>query len=135
MINCEHPSTIQTNARPRYQETRGLVWSNTYMAQQWYAGGPLRPELGKIATNAFKDFGVPIYLDPNTAPPAGDLGRFFSFVPGVATSEFNHLFHTDQETSAAVPWTGLEATTRAYAKIVDEVNKLPLSALQQPPSR
>src|SRR6478735_8840800 len=40
MINCEHPSTIQTNARPRYQEARGLVWSNTYMAQQWYAGGP-----------------------------------------------------------------------------------------------
>ena len=33
------------------------------------------------------------------------------------------------ETAAAVPWTGLETTTRAYAKIVDEVNKLPLSAL------
>jgi len=34
-----------------------------------------------------------------------------------------------------VPWTGLEATTRAYAKIVDEVNKLPLSALQRPEER
>jgi hypothetical protein len=135
MINCEHPSTIQTNARPRYQETRGLVWSNTYMAQQWYAGGPSRPELGKIAMNAFKDFGVSVYLDPNTRAPAGDLGRFFAFLPGVATSEFNHLFHTDQETAAAVPWTGLEATTRAYAKIVDEVNKLPLSALQRPEER
>ncbi len=135
MINCEHPSTIQTNARPRYQEARGLVWSNTYMAQQWYAGGPSRPELGKIAMNAFKDFGVSVYLDPNTRAPAGDLGRFFSFLPGVATSEFHHLFHTDQETAAAVPWTGLEATTRAYAKIVDEVNKLPLSALQRPEER
>jgi Peptidase family M28 len=133
MINCEHPSTIQTNARPRYQEARGLVWSNTYMAQQWYAGGPSRPALGTIALNAFKDFGVSVYLDPNTRAPAGDLGRFFTFLPGVATSEFNHLFHTDQETAAAVPWTGLEATTRAYAKIVDEVNKLPLSALQRAP--
>jgi hypothetical protein len=105
------------------------------MAQQWYAGGPSRHELGKIAMNAFKDFGVPVYLDANTRPPAGDLGRFFSFLPGVATSEFHHLFHTNQETAAAVPWTGLEATTRAYAKIVDEVNKLPLSALQRPEER
>ena len=31
-----------------------------------------------------------------------------------------------------MPWTGLEATTRAYAKIIDEVNKLPLSDLQRP---
>jgi hypothetical protein len=31
-----------------------------------------------------------------------------------------------------VPWTGLEATTRAYAKIIDEVNKLALSDLQRP---
>lgn len=28
--------------------------------------------------------------------------------------------------------TGLEATTRAYAKIMDEVNKLPLQSLQRP---
>jgi hypothetical protein len=30
-----------------------------------------------------------------------------------------------------VPWTGLEATTHAYAKIIDEVNWLPLSDLQR----
>ena len=58
--------------------------------------------------------------------------RSIAFLPGVATSEFYHYFHTDQETPEAVPWTGLEATTRAYAKIIDEVNKLPLSALQRP---
>ena len=62
-------------------------------------------------------------------------GALSPVLPGVATSEFNHLFHTDQETAAAVPWTGLEATTRAYAKIVDEVNKLPLRALQRPEDR
>ena len=27
---------------------------------------------------------------------------------------------------------GLEASTRAYARIIDEVNKLPLSAFQRP---
>jgi hypothetical protein len=30
-------------------------------------------------------------------------------------------------------WTGLEASTRAYARIIDEVNKLPLISLQRPP--
>jgi hypothetical protein len=43
---------------------------------------------------------------PAVRPPLGDLGRFFRFLPGVATS--------------------------AYARIIDEVNELPLSRLQRP---
>jgi len=134
MINAEHPSTIQTTVRPRYYQTNdnAIVWSNTYMPQQWYAGGPSRRKLETIAVNAFREFGASMYLDPNPRPPAGDLGAFFRGVPGVATSEFYHYFHTDHETPDAVPWTGLEATTRAYAKIIDEVNKLALSDLQRP---
>lgn len=133
MINCEHPATLQTYVYPRYQEERGMVWTDAVLAQQWYAGGPSRPELGAITVNAFGEFGAPLDTDPNARPPAGDLGQFFRFVPGVATSEFYQYFHTDQETPAVVPWTGLEATTRAYAKIIDEVNKLPLSALKRAP--
>jgi hypothetical protein len=30
------------------------------------------------------------------------------------------------------PCTGLEASTRAYARIIDDVNKLPLSTFQRP---
>lgn len=131
-INCEHPSTIQTYVRPRYLTDDALHWSNMYTAQQWYAGGPSRPELTAIAVKAFKEFGVPLLTEPNPRPPAGDLGRLYRFTPGVATSEFFHYFHTDRETPDTVPWTGLQATTRAYAKIVDEVNKLPLSTLQRP---
>jgi hypothetical protein len=138
MINCEHPSTIQTYVRPRYHPGSDIEWANTYMAQQWYAGGSLRPELAAIAFRAFQEFGVSLFLTPNADPPAGDLGyrsgpEFQRYVPGVATSEFHHYFHTDRETPETVPWTGLEATTRAYAKIIDEVNKLPLNALQRPP--
>jgi hypothetical protein len=137
MINAEHPSTIHTTVRPRYYQTNdnAIVWSNAYMPQQWYAGGPSRRKLETIAVNAFREFGASVYLDPNPRPPAGDLGAFFRGVPGVATSEFYHYFHTDQETPDAVPWTGLEATTRAYAKIIDEVNKLALSDLQRPEER
>lgn len=134
MINAEHPSTIQTTVRPRYYQTddNTIVWSNTYMPQQWYAGGPSRRTLESIAVNAFREFGASVYLDPNPRPPAGDLGAFFRGVPGVATSEFYHYFHTDRETPDTVPWTGLEATARAYARIIDEVNTLALSDLQRP---
>jgi hypothetical protein len=131
-INCEHPSTIQTYARPRYLTGDVVRWSNMYTAQQWYAGGASRPELTTIAVQAFKDFGVPLLTEPNPRPPAGDLGRLYRFTPGVATSEFFHYFHTDRETPDTVPWTGLQATTRAYARIIDEVNKRPLSTFQRP---
>ena len=133
VINAEHPSTVQTTVRARYIRKDEITWSNTYMPQQWYAGGPSRPELQAIAVNAFKEFGVSIYLEPNERPPAGDLGRLWRFVPGVATSEFFHYFHTDEETPETVPWTGLEASTRAYARIIDEVNNLELADLQRPP--
>lgn len=132
VINAEHPSTLQTYVRPRYEENRGIAWSNFYTAQQWYAGGAARPELQAIAVKAFRDFGVPLLREPNVRPPLGDLGRLFRFTPGVATSDFYHYFHTDGETPATVPWTGLEATTRAYARIIDEVNQLPLSTFQRP---
>jgi hypothetical protein len=132
VINCEHPATVQTYVRPRYEEARGIAWSNAYTAQQWYAGGASRPELQAIAKKAFHDFGVPLLREPNVKPPLGDLGRLYRFTPGVATSDFYHYFHTDQETPETVPWTALEATTRAYAKIIDEVNKHALSSLQRP---
>jgi len=134
-INVEHPSTVQTQSRPRYYNANEIVWGNTYMPQQWYAGGPSRPELQQIAVNAFRQFGATMDLFPSPVPPASDMSAFFRFVPGIDTSEFHHYFHTDLETPQTVPWTGLEASTRAYAKIIDEVNKLPLSTLQRPEER
>jgi hypothetical protein len=135
MINAEHPSTVQTIIRPRYKngDADQITWGNTYMPQQWWAGGPERPELERIARAAFREFGMTHYLDPEPGqPPATDMGFFFWAMPGVVTSEYHHYFHTDLETPETVPWTGLEASTRAYARIIDEVNKLPLSALQRP---
>lgn len=130
-INIEHPSTVQTQSRPRYYDANEIVWGNTYMPQQWYAGGPSRPELEKIAAAAFKQFGVTVDLYPNPTPPASDMSSFFRFLPGIDTGEYHHYFHTDLETPQTVPWTGLEASTRAYAKIIDEVNKQPLSTFQR----
>ncbi|HJZ73539.1 MAG TPA: M28 family peptidase [Vicinamibacterales bacterium] len=127
-INAEHTSTLQT-----YFYGERIRRSNTYTAQLWYAGGPTRPKLQDLAIAAFREFGVSIYAEPEQAPPPGDLGRFFRFVPGVDARDFNMYFHTDGETPETVPWTGLEASTRAYARIVDGVNGLELSDLQRPP--
>ena len=38
-------------------------------------------------------------------------------------------YHTDHDTVAVVPAAGLEAVARAYAKIIDQVNKLDRSSL------
>jgi Peptidase family M28 len=126
MINDEHPAEMLTH---------GGVNGNTNVPipLEWYAGGSSRPELEKIVVDAFHDFGVPFWTNPSKNPPAGDLGRFYWFVPGVDAQANDFVFmHTTADTPENVPWTGLEATTRAYAKIIDEVNKLPLSALQRP---
>jgi hypothetical protein len=127
-INAEHTSTIQT-----YFYGERIRQANTYTAQLWYAGGPTRPKLQDIAIKAFREFGVSTYAEPEQAPPPGDLGRFFRFVPGVDAGDFNMYFHTDAETPETVPWTGLEASTRAYARIIDGVNGLELKDLQRPP--
>ena len=127
-INAEHTSTIQT-----YFYGERIRWSNTYTAQLWYAGGPTRPKLQELTIRAFREFGVSTYAEPEQAPPPGDLGRFFRSVPGVDAGDFNMYFHTDGETPETVPWTGLEAATRAYARIVDGVNGLDLKDLQRPP--
>ncbi len=126
-INAEHTSTLLSQV-----SWESIRWSNTYTPQFWYAGGPTRPKLQEIAVAAFRDFGVTTYAEPERNAPPGDLTSYTRFVPGLTTSDFYEYFHSDGETPDVVPWTGLEATTRAYAKIIDEVNKLPLADLQRP---
>jgi hypothetical protein len=126
MINAEHPAEMLSHG--------GTAGGTTTMIPlEWYAGGSSRPQLEKIAVDAFHEFGVPVWMQPSGRPPGGDLGRFYWFVPGlvVQSNDFINM-HTAADTPDNVPWTGLEAATRAYAKIIDEVNKLPLKDLQRP---
>jgi hypothetical protein len=128
MINCEHPSNLQS-----YLIGSVIEHGNTSTAQQWYAGGPSRPQLREIAAAAFREFGLSTWVQPSPQPPGGDLGRFYWFVPGVASSDNSFLhFHTNADSPETVPWSGLQAATRSYAKIIDEVNKLDLKDLQRP---
>jgi hypothetical protein len=128
MVNCEHPSNLQS-----YVIGNSIQHGNMPTAHQWYAGGPTRPKLQAAAVAAFKEFGLTTWMQPSPQPPGGDLGRFYWFLPGVATSDNSFLaFHTTADTPETVPWTGLQNAARAYAKIIDEVNKMTLADLQRP---
>jgi Peptidase family M28 len=126
MINAEHPAEMLTHGAA----TGGTT---TTIPLEWYAGGASRPQLQKIATDAFHEFGVPVWAQPSQRPPGGDLGRFYWFVPGLVLQSNDFInMHTAADTPDNVPWTGLEIATRAYAKIIDEVNKVALKDLQRP---
>lgn len=128
MINSEH-----TSSRIYHRFQGKIVDTNMYIPAGWYAGGPTRPRLQEIVRNAFDEFGVAAWSEPDSTPPAGDLGRFYEFLPGFVFQTNDFLqFHTDENTPETVSRAGLEAITRADAKIIDGVNELDLSDLQRP---
>jgi peptidase M28-like protein len=128
MFNAEHPSEVLTHGGA----TGG--WTETIIPNAWYAGGSGRPQLTRIARDAFHEFGLPVWPEPGETPPSGDIGPFVGFLPGVVVQSNDFMnMHTTGDTPDNVAWTGLEAATRAYARIIDEVNKLALSELRQGP--
>ena len=84
-------------------------------------------ELLEIANRAFDGFGIPRWAQ--TGGPRGEFSPLSTLAPSVVLMHAGVLLHTNAETDEAIPAAGLAATTRAYAKIIDEVNQLDLSAL------
>ena len=129
LFNAEHPSEVLTHGGA----TSG--WTETIVPNASYAGGSARPELTSIARDAFHEFGLPIWAQPSDTPPGGDVGPFVGFLPGVVVQSNDFMYmHTNGDTPDNVAWTGLEAAARAYAKIVDEVNRIPLTDLRRVPA-
>jgi len=128
-INCEHTSAI---ALAVYSGR--LIGSNAVLPNQWYGGGPSRPKLQALIARVFAEFGVAMQAEPTgQKPPFGELGFFYHITPGAEAEALGFdYFHTDRDSPEAVPWTGLESTARAYAKLVDEVNKIELKDLKGP---
>jgi len=129
IVNCEHPSQVQT-----YLIQDSLVASNAVSARRWFVGGS--DTLKKIVHDSFQEFGIAIYSRPEVRP-GGELGGVFQDAPSVHIID-HAFYHTDMDTPAIVPEVGLEAAGRAFAKIIDEVNKVPIAdlrALKQPGTR
>jgi hypothetical protein len=84
-------------------------------------------QLLEIATRSFDQFGIPRWVQENGL--RGEVGTIEHLVPSVNLMHAGVLLHSNAETAESIPAAGLAATTRAYAKIIDEVNRLDLSSL------
>ena len=90
-------------------------------ARRWWVYGS--DTLASAALDAYRTFGVAVYheMEPNAS---GDMGQASLDAPSVQMIESPLLYHTDHDTPDVVPAAGLEAVGRAYAKLIDRVNRL-----------
>ena len=116
MINCEHVSVTQT-----YPWGPNLRKSNQTDARRWWVYGS--DKLADTVLNAYRTFGVAVYheMEPNAS---GDMGQVSKDAPSMQLIESPNFYHSDHDRPEVVPAAGLEAVARAFAKIVDQVNRL-----------
>ena len=121
LINCEHTAVALTPNDPA-TGAEGIRPTNSLNALLWYAGSP---RLRSVAAKDFDEFGVVRFLEPNRTG-FGENGTIYKFAPSLQVTDIGVFNHSDRETVDLVPATGLAAVTRAYAKIIDEVNGIDL---------
>ena len=83
----------------------------------------------KIALSAWKEFGVPI-TGVMDVTASGEMGEIAHDAPSLEIIRSPEFKHTDVDVPGIVPSGGLTRIARAYAKIIDQANKLDLKALQ-----
>ena len=121
MINCEHVSASQTLNWDTRLRRSTAVWP-----RRWNVNGSAK--LTDLVLASYKTFGVGVVgdMDPTAT---GEMGAIFKLTPSLQLIRSPENKHTDADIPEYVPAVGLEAVGRAYAKIIDEVNKLDYKAL------
>ena len=126
LINCEH------TAANLLVSSNGVVRkAGSTSPLSWYVGGSKK--LDEIALDAYALFGVPLYTE-RSRTAAGEIGRIQNLAPAMQLIDTGLYWHSDRETPDIIPAAGLAATTRAYAKIIADVNGVDLKDLQRPPA-
>lgn len=132
VINMEHLSQTQTyiaspgSGSRGYAGPDGLVYSNTVSARRWYASGTDR--FRDMVRQTWRDFGVATYAAPENNP-GGELGAFPPVAPSLHIIDHT-FYHTSMDTPELVPATGLQNTVQAFAKIIDEVNRMDMAEIR-----
>lgn len=125
IINLEHTANASTYY---YLAGNRMQLSNSTMeAEVWFVHGS--PLLQKLFYSDLREFGVPTYLDADNTP-YGEMADYFQYAPSVQITNMGAYSHTDHETPEVIPWTGLEAVTRAYAKFLTDTNAYSIKDLQ-----
>jgi hypothetical protein len=123
LINCEHTAANQLVS---YNGT--IRKANVESPLMWYVGGS--PTLAQIVAKAYQTFGVKLY-DKGERNAAGEIGRIQNLAPSMQLIDTGLYWHSDRETSDIIPESGLAAVTRAYAKIVTDIQTVALKDLQR----
>lgn len=121
-INLEHVAAVRTKYwGPKLRKTTAVA------PMRWWVNGS--PKLRDIALAAFNRFNVGITadMDPGASGEMGSLARDVATMQVITSPEIKH---TEQDTPEWVPAVGLEQIARAYAKIIDELNKLDRKQIQ-----
>ncbi|MBI3491908.1 MAG: M28 family peptidase, partial [Acidobacteria bacterium] len=115
MINCEHASISDT----KYWNGK-LRKANVVAPRRWWVHGSER--LFDAVLKSYATFGVGLIadMDPNAS---GDMGIVANDVPSMQIIRSPVNKHTDDDVPEWVPAAGLEAIARAFARVIDEVNK------------
>jgi hypothetical protein len=116
MINAEHASPLALSIwEGEMRPTTGI------QPRRWFVHGS--PKLAAISLDAYKTFGVSIMHRMEPAA-SGDMGQVWRDAPSIMSIVSSDFYHSDRDTPDNVPAASLEQITRAYAKMIDETNKL-----------
>jgi len=122
VINSEHTSHALID---RFGPT--LEPTNAVAPYMWGVNGS--PALQRIAGAAFDGFGITRWA--RATGGMAEISRILDLVPAAfGLIHAAPLYHSDAETDETVPAVGLESSTRAYAKIIEESNKLSIDQLR-----
>jgi len=115
-INLEHVAV----ARTKYWGPK-LRLMNAVSPMRWWLWGS--PAALDVVLDAFNRFNVGVTGDLETGA-SGEMGRMARLVPSMQVITSPEIKHTEQDTPEWIPAVGLEQITRAYARIIDGLNRL-----------
>lgn len=127
VINLEHVALVRT----KYWGPK-LRKMNAVSPMRWWVWGS--ESLLDITLDAFQSFNVAVTADMENRA-SGEMGSLARDIPSLQVITSPEIKHTEQDTVDWVPAVGLEQIARAYAKIIDGVNKLDRDDLQSATAR
>jgi Peptidase family M28 len=116
MINLEHVAAVRT----KYWGSK-LRMTTAISPMRWWVFGS--KDLLDVALTSFSRFNVGVTADMDTNA-SGEMGAVARDAPSIQVITSPEPKHTEQDGPEWVPANGLEQIARAYARIIDEVNKL-----------
>jgi hypothetical protein len=125
-INLEHVAVTRT----KYWGPRLRMMNAVSPMRWWVYASPAALELVLDSFNRF-NVGVTADMEPGAS---GEMGRMARDVPSMQVITSPEIKHTEQDTPEWVPAVGLEQITRAYARIIDGLNRLDRRQIEPAPS-